>query len=146
MIPDHPLDKERCTHFLLIVLDIGGQETRSSTTRGLSLVHKLMRVDLSEPINELSLYVRGRWHVLDVVVSTSGFEIEFQSKTLRSTGAPGLTVSCEAPVESQEEWSKEGETGHAKVGTEPGDGSRVRLAVGLNCRSEGMSGEPSGIC
>ena len=87
-------------NLLSTVPEIGDQEARSSSLRGLSLGYKLMRVDLSDPRNELRLYVReGRKHVLiDIGVSTRGFGIEFQSKTLRSTGASGLTVICEAPV------------------------------------------------
>jgi hypothetical protein len=88
----------------------------------------------------------GGCHVLiDIVVSTSGFGIEFQSKTLRSTGAPGLTVICEAPVESARGWSKEGGTGHAKVGTRLGDGCRMWLAGGPSRRSKGTSESPE-IC
>ena len=87
-------------NFLSTVPEMGDQEARSSSLRGLSLGHKLMRVDLSDPRNELRLYDReGRKHVLiSIGVSASGFGIEFQSKTLRSTGASGLTVICEASV------------------------------------------------
>lgn len=78
------------------------------------------------------------------MVSACGCEIEFQSKTLRSTGVPGLAVICEAPVGSV--WFKEGGTGHANVGTEPVDVCCLRLADGLSCRSMGTSTEPSEIC
>ena len=49
MILDYPMDKEGCTLFLSTAPYIGDQEARSSTVRGLSLEHKLMRVDLSDP-------------------------------------------------------------------------------------------------
>lgn len=60
MTLDHPMDEGegRCIHFLPIVLDIGNQEARSLTVRGLHLEHKVMQVDLSESRNKLSLYVR----------------------------------------------------------------------------------------
>lgn len=59
----------------------------------------------------------SRRHVLiDIGVLANGAGIEFQSKTLRSTEASGLTVICEAPMDSVGEGPKESETGHAKVG------------------------------
>ena len=48
MTLDHPMDKEDCILFLLIVPDTMDQEVRNSTLRGLSLGHKLLWVDLSE--------------------------------------------------------------------------------------------------
>jgi hypothetical protein len=104
-----------------------------------------MRVDLTEPRNELSLYVRKKHILGDIVVSTSGFEIEFQSKTLRSRGVPGKAVMCEAPVESVGMRSMEGETGHWKVGTVPGDRCCLGVGDGLR-RLEDTSWEPSEIC
>src|ERR1700761_3834736 len=102
MILDHPMNKEGCILFLSIVPEIGDQEGPSSLLRGLSSGHKLMRVDLSEPRNELSRYVRnGRCHVLvDIEVSASGFGVDLQSKTRTSTGVPGVTIICEVLVES----------------------------------------------
>ena len=148
MILDHSMYKEGRILFLSIVPDIWDQEAPSSSLRGLSLGHELTRVDLLEPRNEPSLYVRkGRCHVLvDIEVSTSGFGIEFQSKTLRLTGVPGLTVICWVPVESVGGWSKGDETGHTKVETESGDGRRPWLTDGLSCRLEGTSREPSEVC
>lgn len=142
------MNKEGYIPFLSIVPNIGDQEAPSSSPRGLSLGHKLTGVDLLEPRNEPSLYVRkGRYHVLvDIEVSTSGFGIELQSKTPRLMGVLGLTVICEAPVESVGRWFKGGETDHAKVGTESGDGRRPWLIDGLSCRLEDKSGEPFEIC
>jgi hypothetical protein len=142
------MDKGGCILFLSIALDIGDQEARSSSLRGLSLRHKLMGVDLSETRNEPSLYVmEGRWHVLiNIGDSTGGFGIEFQLKTLRSTGVPGLTVICDARVESVGGSSKKGGRNHAKGGTEPGGGCRLWSVDRLGCRPEGTSGEPSEIC
>lgn len=51
------MNKEGCIVFLQNAPDIGDQEARSSTLQGLSLGHKLMRIDLSELRNEPSLFV-----------------------------------------------------------------------------------------
>lgn len=80
------------------------------------------------------------------MVSTSGLGIEFQSKTLRSTGALGLTVMCEDLVESLGGWSREGGTGHVKVGTEPWVEFHPWSTYGLDFPSESTSGERSEIC
>ena len=54
MIRDHPMG-----NFLLNVQEMGDQEARSSSLRGLSLGHKPMRVDLSEPRMSFD-YTSGR--------------------------------------------------------------------------------------